>query len=302
MQKKRANHDLTEAEIRFLLQEKIMKNRQTHLESYRRTGRALILAPDVAPEKISPYFREFDHVDGDIAQKPQPIIGFHFADNFLSILEIGAAISLVVLIWLGWNSLNGLNQHASAAWVFPSPTPTPLIQAVVLPDGHTPPNSIGGARPNVEEVPEHLRPVVQAYANIPTPTAAPHQGIRIQIPALNIDAPMVQGDGWEQLMKGVAQHLGTANPGEKGNMVLSGHNDVYGEVFRYLDRLEPGDEIVVFTYNRTYTYLVEGWKVVNPDQVEVMAPTSDETLTFISCYPYLVDNQRIVVKARLKKK
>ena len=43
--------------------------------------------------------------------------------------------------------------------------------------------------------------MVQSLANIPIPTAAPDQAIRIQIPAINIDAPIVQGDGWEQLKK-----------------------------------------------------------------------------------------------------
>ncbi len=40
--------------------------------------------------------------------------------------------------------------------------------------------------------------------------------MRIEIPALKVDAPVVQGDGWEQLKKGVAQHIGSANPGEGG--------------------------------------------------------------------------------------
>jgi sortase (surface protein transpeptidase) len=31
----------------------------------------------------------------------------------------------------------------------------------------------------------------------------------------------------------------------------------------------------------------------------VMAPTTDATLTLISCYPYRVDNKRIVVTAVL---
>jgi sortase A len=84
-------------------------------------------------------------------------------------------------------------------------------------------------------------------------------------------------------------------------MVLSGHNDVYGEVFRYLDRLKAGDEITVFTFSRSYTYVVEGWVLVEPTQVEVMAQTNDEALTLISCYPYLIDTQRIIVKARLLK-
>jgi sortase A len=42
--------------------------------------------------------------------------------------------------------------------------------------------------------------------------------------------------------------------------------------------------------------------LVDPDQVEVMDPTPNETITLISCYPYLVDTQRIVVKALLQQR
>ncbi len=82
--------------------------------------------------------------------------------------------------------------------------------------------------------------------------------------------------------------------------MLSGHNDIFGEVFRDLDQLKPGDEVVVYTGQRAYTYVVTGWKVVEPTQVEVMDPSSHASLTLISCYPYLVDKKRIVVTARLK--
>jgi sortase A len=40
--------------------------------------------------------------------------------------------------------------------------------------------------------------------------------------------------------------------------------------------------------------------MVEPTQVEVMESTSSPSVTLISCYPYLVDNQRIVVTARLQ--
>jgi len=175
-----------------------------------------------------------------------------------------------------------------------------LIMAVVLPSGHTPPNSPGGAQPNEAEIPEHLGPLVQSLANIPIPTPGPEQAIRIQIPALNVDAPIVQGDGWEQLKKGVGQHIGTANPGDSGNMVLSAHNDIFGEIFRDLDQLKNGDQVIIHTNQRSYTYVVSGNKTVEPTQVEVMEATSQPKLTLISCYPYLVDDQRIVVSARLQ--
>lgn len=216
-------------------------------------------------------------------------------------MEWGVGLSLIVLFLLGSWKFADMNSRTRETWVMPTLTATPIIQAIVLPSGHTPPNRLGYSRPRYEESPAHLRPLVQSYGSIPTPTAAPKHGVRIQIPAISVDAPIVQGDDWEQLKRGVAQHIGTANPGEQGNMVLAGHNDVYGEVFRYLDRLKPGDEITIFTISRTYTYIVEGWILVDPNQVEVMAQTRDESLTLISCYPYLIDTQRIIVKARLLK-
>jgi sortase A len=124
--------------------------------------------------------------------------------------------------------------------------------------------------------------------------------VRIQVPALGLDAPVVQGDGWEQLKKGVAQHLGTANPGEDGNVVLSAHNDIFGELFRYLDKLKPGDEVIIHTNQRQYVYAVTDTRIVEPTAVEVMAATTRPVVTLISCYPYLIDNQRIVVRARLQ--
>ena len=80
----------------------------------------------------------------------------------------------------------------------------------------------------------------------------------MQIPKISLNAPVVMGDNWEQLKKGIGQHLNTANPGQKGNMVVSAHNDIFGELFRDLDKLEPGDEVIVITQDRSYTYIVTG--------------------------------------------
>jgi len=182
----------------------------------------------------------------------------------------------------------------------PAPEPTPIIQAVILPDGHTPPTSPGGARPNEAELPEHLLPIWQSFSNLPTPLPALEQAIRIQIPAIRVDAPVVQGDGWDQLKRGVGQQVGTPDPGESSNTVLSGHNDVYGEVFRYLDQLNPGDQVILFTSRRQYTYVITGTQMVEPTAVEVMAQTSDARVTLVSCHPYLIDDHRIVISAVLQ--
>ena len=102
------------------------------------------------------------------------------------------------------------------------------------------------------------------------------------------------------MKKGVGQHIGSAVPGEKGNIVLSAHNDIFGEIFRDLDRLKPGDEIKIYTNQRAYSYVVSDSDVVEPTQVGIMDSTSQPTLTLISCYPYLVDDQRIAVTSRLQ--
>jgi sortase A len=221
-------------------------------------------------------------------------------DRLLLGVEILAVIGLIGIGLSFFNMMRTLNQEVAASIQQPTAQATPLITAVVLPSGHTPPNAEGGAQPNEAEIPEHLRPLVQNIANIPIPTASPAQAIRIQIPAINIDAPIVQGDGWEQLKKGVGQHIGTPNPGENGNIVLSAHNDIFGEIFRELDKLQPGDVVIVYTNQRQYTYVITGTQVVEPTRVEVMAPTPNPTVTLISCYPYLIDNQRIVVSAALQ--
>jgi len=207
-------------------------------------------------------------------------------------------IGLGYVLVTGAGLLRSLNQEVAAALVLPTPSPTPLIQVVVLPSGHTPPRD-GVSRFNEAEIPEHLRPLVQSMAEITLPTPGPQHAQNIRIPAINVNAPVVQGDGWEQLKKGVGQHPGTPNPGETGNIVHSSHNYVFGEIFRDLDKLQPGDEIILQTQQKTYTYIVRQTQIVEPTQVEVMAPTREPVVTLISCYPYLVDNQRIVVTAYL---
>jgi sortase A len=221
-------------------------------------------------------------------------------DRLLLLVEIGAVASLIFVVLSLEQARLETNQVVALSPTLPPPEPTPLIAAVVLPSGHRPPTSPGGAAPNFDEVPAHLRAFVQAVTPQPIATPGPGQPTRLQIPAINVDAQIVQGDSWEQLKKGVGQHLGTANPGERGNLVLSAHNDIFGEIFRHLDQLKAGDEIIVSAGSQRYRYVVHQRRVIAPTQVDVLQPTHDPTVTLISCYPYLVDNQRIVVSAELE--
>lgn len=220
-------------------------------------------------------------------------------DRFLLLIEIGALAGLVAVI-IGLEQSRLATNQAGDTINNPTPVPTPLITAVVLPSGHRPPTAPGVAAPNLlDEVPAHLRDYVQSITPMPIPTPGPGQPTRIQIPAINVDAAVVEGDDWDQLKKGVGHHPGTANPGERGNVVLSGHDDIFGEIFKHLDQLTTGDEVIVYSGNQRYRYTVTGQRLVPPTQVDVMLPTRDPTVTLISCYPYLIDTQRIAVFAQL---
>lgn len=297
MPRRKAPEELSVEELRRLLIEKRRGARRERLEHFKRTGRVV----DVAPDTLGSSAPVVDTLEetGDQAQVPASNRR-RVMDRILLVVEILAVMGLVGVLISGLGILRDLNKEVASALIQETLTPTPLVMAVVLPSGHTPPDAQGNTHPNDAEIPEHLRPMVQSLANLPIPTAAPDQAIRIQIPSIKIDAPVVQGDGWEQLKKGVAQNVGSANPGQSGNMVLSAHNDVYGELFRYLDKLVPGDQVILYTQQRQYVYVVDRTAIVEPTAVEVMASTGSPTVTLISCYPYLVDKQRIVVFARLQ--
>ena len=280
-----------------MLIEKRRGARRERLEHFKRTGRVVDVAPDALAESVPVV--DTPEGEGDTADVPVSKRR-RVMDRLLLVVEVLAVAGLVGILISGLGILQDLNEEVAAALVQETLTPTPLVMAVVLPSGHTPPDAQGNTRPNLEEIPEHLQPMVQSLANLPVPTAAPDQAIRIQIPSIEIDAPVVQGDGWEQLKKGVGQNIGSANPGQNGNVVLSAHNDVYGELFRYLDKLQPGDQVVIYTQQRQYTYVVDRTALVEPTAVEVMASTGSPTVTLISCYPYLVNDQRIVVFGRLQ--
>jgi len=297
MPRRKAPEDMSVEELRRLLIEKRRGARRERLEHFKRTGRVVDVAPDALMESV-PVVETLEETTDQPqvpASKRQRVM-----DRVLLAVEVLAVVGLVGVLISGFGILRTLNEEVASALIQETFTPTPLVMAVVLPSGHTPPDAQGNTRPNIDEIPAHLQPMVQSLANLPVPTPAPDQAIRIQIPAINIDAPVVQGDGWEQLKKGVGQNFGSANPGQTGNVVLSAHNDVYGELFRYLDKLAPGDQVVLYTQQRQYVYVVDRTAIVEPTAVEVMASTGSPTVTLISCYPYLVDKERIVVFARLQ--
>jgi sortase A len=281
-------NDLSVEELERLLAVKRQAARKDRIRRFVRSGRAAQTEPP-APQSGLP---AHESVPPPPVKRP--------LDRLLLFLEIGAVIGLGFVVLQFVFRLQEINRDSMALVFSGTPSPTPLITAVVLPSGHTPPTSPGGAAPNDEEVPADLRPLMQSYQSLVIPTRGPEQPRRLDLPSLNkINMTVVEGDGWEQLKQGVGHHIGSANPGTVGNVVLSAHDDIYGELFSDLDRLQPGDEAILYTATQKFFYRVVKIQLVAPTDVSIMDPTARPTLTLISCYPYMVDTQRIVVTAEL---
>jgi len=100
------------------------------------------------------------------------------------------------------------------------------------------------------------------------------------------------------LRRAVGHIPGTALPGEPGNVGLTGHRDTF---FRPLKDLRIKDEIQFSTLEGDFKYEVESLRVVEPDNVGVLAPSGENVLTMVTCYPFYYVGpapKRWIVRAR----
>jgi sortase A len=223
-------------------------------------------------------------------------------DRVLLAVEIVAMLALVAVIGSSLFNLQALNREVVQALTV-TPSTNSSLTGQELPGSSFPPSSQsselpGGSSPP-EPAPQALGIRLQSVAAIPVPTPGPRSPTRIVIPAINIDWPVVEGDGWEELKQGIGHRVGSANPGERGNIVLSGHNDVYGEPFRDLEKLEVGKEVQVYTGSNAFRYIVKAKRVVAPNDMTVLTTSKTPIVTLITCTPYRVDTQRLIVIGEL---
>ncbi|MFE1776944.1 class E sortase [Streptomyces sp. NPDC059008] len=80
----------------------------------------------------------------------------------------------------------------------------------------------------------------------------------LRIPRIGVIAPVAEGTGKAAVLnRGYVGHYPhTAQPGGAGNAALAGHRNTHGEPFRHLDRLRPGDTVVLDTAEARHTYAV----------------------------------------------
>jgi sortase A len=211
---------------------------------------------------------------------------------------------------------------ASAAPGAEAPLPqAPVAEAapVVLPSGSASGNTgdaaaadvaAGGPRPDLP----HKAPVFHsAGAQRVLPS-------RLVIPAIKVDTPVVElgwttnktaggaiFSEWDVAEYAAGWHKNSAVPGEQGNVVMSGHNNILGSVFRELDQLKRGDKLEVLVGGVEYTYAVDEVLIL-PEKhasekqrkanVKYIQETPDDRLTLVSCWPRDDNTHRIVVVAK----
>ena len=121
----------------------------------------------------------------------------------------------------------------------------------------------------------------------------------IRIPSIGVDSMVVQGTDYESLKKGPGHYPDTANPWDKtGRVGIAGHRTTYLHPFYGLDRVRPGDSIVLRTSSGTFDYRVTRVFVIpSAGSGFVLDQTADPTLVLTTCNPRFSSSQRLIVTA-----
>ena len=120
----------------------------------------------------------------------------------------------------------------------------------------------------------------------PAPVPAPAPGTwvaRLEVPSVRLATTVLEGTDDGTLSRGSGHIEDTPFPGQTGNVGIAGHRDT---VFRPLRRIHLGDEMKLTTADRVYHYKISKTLIVTPDDVYVLDPTAQPTLTLVTCYPF----------------
>ncbi|KOV58365.1 membrane protein [Streptomyces sp. AS58] len=147
-------------------------------------------------------------------------------------------------------------------------------------------------------------------------TFEPGQGFALlHIPKLDVVVPIAEGTNSKKVLdRGMVGHyaegaLKTAMPEAKtGNFGLAGHRNTHGEPFRYINRLDPGDPIVVETQDTYFVYTMASiLPVTSPSNVSVLDPVPQGSgfakpgryITLTTCTPEFTSKYRMIVWGKM---
>jgi sortase A len=105
----------------------------------------------------------------------------------------------------------------------------------------------------------------------------------MRIPRLGLSTLVLEGAEESELKLGPGHIYGTSLPGDGGNVGIAGHRDTF---FRPLRHIRKDDTIQLATREQEYHYQVASTRIVAPEDVQVLHPLEQETLTLVTCYPF----------------
>lgn len=252
----------------------------------------------------------------------------HSYARYLGYLLIGAGVALLLYAGMLYAHISHERTAARGDTIESHPLPLPTS----IPKSSSPPPSTFTI-PTIDTQPLPIPTISHQQAsqlNVSSvssplsshPSSAMTSTIsRVVIPAIDVDSRvgvvgwvMEERNGervsvWEVAEYMVGHHLGSANPGEGGNIVLSGHVGGYGMVFRDLYHIKPGDHVLIYSRGQQYLYVVGERLVVEEEGVSAeqraanaryIAPTESEMVTMVTCWPpwgWNKFSQRIIVRA-----
>jgi LPXTG-site transpeptidase (sortase) family protein len=209
-------------------------------------------------------------------------------------------------------------------------TTTPATETIAVADAARSEETVPTSNLAVETVPSLAdNPLIVVEEDVTTPTAettsekttitAISPPTRIVAESINLDAPVVE-TGWQDVVRdgvptkvwvvadyAAGWHQNSMLPGQGGNIVLSGHHNIKGEVFRYIVDLEVNDTVSLYVGEQRYDYVVNDKFIVKdkgePESVrranaKWIGPFNEERLTLVTCWPYNNNTHRVIVIAR----
>ncbi len=142
---------------------------------------------------------------------------------------------------------------------------------------------------------------------------------RLVLPSIGVETDVIEigwqtvegADGakvstWEVADFAAGWHKNSAKLGEGGNVVLSGHNNIRGAIFRKLYTMEAGDMAYIWANGQRYAYQVDEVMILEEKYASLeqrrqnaqwIQPFSDDRLTLVSCWPEADNTHRVIVVA-----
>lgn len=187
----------------------------------------------------------------------------------------------------------------------------PFIQELLAPSAQKPLQKLLPATAGVKQSKKQLPALALGIAPPDDRIIIPR--INKNVPIVNVSPQNLVSRDWNALEKdiqealkgGVVHYPGTAQPGDRGNVVVTGHSSYFPwdpgrfkDVFALLHEVAIGDTIILYHNQKQYQYAVYDVKIITPDKIEVLTQEGDERLTLITCTPIGTNLKRLIVLAK----